>query len=136
MVIGKFLTQGINMELVGFINEHNPSFSKTYSDFRKQFNVESKQEILSYLKKGIPIATTTQLISSLINDNQTILGGIVYLTDGNWIWPNYLSHYVEHDSIELPRQFLEHIFNNKSEIFVNTENRNQAILILKNTNIL
>ncbi|TRX33230.1 hypothetical protein FNW52_15845 [Flavobacterium sp. ZT3R18] len=103
------------MKTIGFIYEHNPIlYSLRFDEFKKKCTYDNEM-VLKHLKKGSVIATTMHVISSLIKNDNQIIGGILYLTDGDWIWTNYLSYYVEKESIELPEDFLNHIKNASKE---------------------
>jgi len=125
------------MKVIGLISEYCnvTKFSLPYNNYKKRVVSESKQLILEYLKnEGIPFATTMHIIKSLeINDNK-ILGGIIYYTDGNWIWPNYLCYYLENFDIEIPVCFIEYLKeNDKKNVQIDTE---RAIVFLKDNKIL
>ena len=95
---------------------------------------KSKDIILDYLLKGgIAIAINMQAIKSLERNDNTILGGIVYFTDGVWIWPNYLSYYLRNFDIENPLAFKRFIMaQNIRNDLIDT---NKAIAFLKQSKI-
>jgi hypothetical protein len=39
------------------------------------------------------------------------LNGCAELSDGVWLWPEGLAHYVEHHAVRLPDEFLDHVRN-------------------------
>ena len=102
------------MKIIGLIKEYdNQITSKSYHEYKKNCSYTNKEEILNYLNKGISIAVTMNVVKSLaINDN-SIIEGITYMTDGYWIWPNYIVYYFKKESIELPVEFIEYILNKK-----------------------
>ncbi|TDO94896.1 hypothetical protein [Flavobacterium sp. 245] len=71
-----------------------------------------------------------QIVYSLIKDDSNIIGGISYLTDDYWIWPNYLNYYVDKVSIELPESFVDFIFKNKISELISEEQKREAINLL------
>jgi hypothetical protein len=119
------------MKIVGLIREYdNKITSKSYKEYKKNCLYIDKQEILNYLNKGISIAATMNVVKSLaINDN-SIIGGINYMTDGYWIWPNYIVYYFKKESIELPAEFIEYILKKKLPC-INEINKDEAIDFLK-----
>jgi hypothetical protein len=120
------------MELVGIINEYSPELGiKKYVDYKIKCNYNDKEKILNYLQNGIPVAVTMQLANSLIKDDFSIIGGIIYLTDGYWIWPNYINYYFDKVSIELPLNFVNFILNNKMRQTINDKEKREAINLLK-----
>ena len=34
-------------------------------------------------------------------------------TDGEWVWPKGLAHYIEHHSVALPEEFIQTMINNR-----------------------
>jgi hypothetical protein len=119
------------MKIIGLIKEYdNKITSKSYNEYKKNCLYTNKEEILNYLNKGISIAATMNVVKSLaINDN-SIIGGINYMTDGYWIWPNYIVYYFKKESIELPTEFIEYILNKKLPC-INEINKDEAIDFLK-----
>ncbi|PVX44447.1 hypothetical protein C8C85_0181 [Flavobacterium sp. 103] len=122
------------MELIGIIKEYSPEYKgKEYVKFKTKCNYDNKENILNYLQNGIPIAVTMQVVQSLIKDDLSIIGGITYLTDGYWIWPNYLNYYFDKESIELPSKFIDFISKNKTSKILSDEEKLEAINFIKNS---
>lgn len=102
------------MKIVGLIKEYdNNIISKSYIEYKKNCLYSSKEKILDYLNNGISIAVTMNVVKSLAVNDNSIIGGINYMTDGYWIWPNYIIYYFKKESIELPTEFIEYILNKK-----------------------
>ncbi|WP_289665160.1 hypothetical protein [Flavobacterium panacagri] len=119
------------MKLIGVISEYNQELSKKkFSEYKTGIEYQNKETILTYLKNGIPIAVTMQIVRSLIKNDNSIIGGISYLTDGYWIWPNYLHFYVENLSIELPSDFVNFISKNREISYVSDAEKHKAINLL------
>ncbi|NTE04386.1 hypothetical protein G6M26_06085 [Agrobacterium tumefaciens] len=125
------------MKIIGLIREYSNenNLSIAYKDYKKNILNDSKPVVLEYLKhRGIAFATTMQIIKSLELNNDTTIGGLVYYTDGVWIWPNYLSYYLEFFDIEISEDFIENINSNNrlpSEIDLD-----EAIRFVKNNHFL
>ena len=95
---------------------------------------KSKDIILDYLlRRGIAIATNMQVVKSLEKNDNTILGGVVYFTDGIWIWPNYLSYYLRNFDIEISLAFKKFIM--EQNIRNDLIDTNEAIAFLKKSKI-
>ena len=99
------------MKLTGFIMEHSMHLKNTSNaiPFKqlKREELQDKNQILSFLKSGIPISATMMLLYSLIQgESSKIIGGLGILTDGKWIWPSYLEYYVNHYDLELDVEFV------------------------------
>lgn len=120
------------MELIGAIKEYDCELSdKRFHDYKTGFNYHDKEKVLNYLKNGISIAVTMHIIHSLIKDDNSIIGGVSYLTDGYWIWPSYLYFYVDTISIELPLDFLNSISKKKEIKWISNAKIAEAINLLK-----
>lgn len=120
------------MRLIGIISEYNDELDgKKFHDYKIKCDYQNKEVILNYLQKGTSIAVTMQVVKSLIKDDISIIGGVSYLTDGYWIWPNYLNFYVDKLSIELPSDFLNFISKNGPIKLINDDQKLEAINFLK-----
>ena len=120
------------MRLIGVISEYNDELSgKKFHDYKIRSDYQNKEMILNYLKKGTSIAVTMQVVKSLIKDDSSIIGGVSYLTDGYWIWPNYLHFYVDKLSIELPSDLLNFISKNEQIKLISDGQKLEAINFLK-----
>ena len=120
------------MRLIGVISEYNDELEgKKFHDYKIKSDYQNKEMILDYLKKGTAIAVTMQVVKSLIQDDNSIIGGVSYLTDGYWIWPNYLHFYVNNLSIELPQDFLNFISKNEHIKLISEDQKLEAINFLK-----
>lgn len=120
------------MKLIGVISEYNQELSKKkFYEYKTGIEYRNKETILTYLKNGVPIAVTMQVVHSLIKNDNTIIGSVSYLTDGYWIWPSYLHFYVEKLSIELPQDFVSFIYENREINSVINDKKYEAIDLLK-----
>lgn len=74
-----------------------------------QWDPEEKLKIIAYLRAGRPVnlycGVSWCRFKCGISDG---LMGCDDRTDGAWIWPEGLTHYVEVHSISLPDKFLQH----------------------------
>ncbi|GGJ51360.1 hypothetical protein [Deinococcus roseus] len=74
------------------------------------WDLELVYRVSEYLKKGIIYieATTEQrFICSMCKKDLGYNG--VMMTDGVFVWPHVLSHYVEFHKVRIPDNFLKHI---------------------------
>lgn len=100
------------MKPLGFISEHTPSkISKNFDEYTVNVSNPFKKEIINYLRKGKLIAVSMHIIESLISDE--VIGGVIYRSDGEWIWAEYLSYYLEKINIEIPNEFILHVKKQK-----------------------
>ncbi|WP_136467458.1 hypothetical protein [Flagellimonas onchidii] len=125
------------MKALGFVKEHENMNNevKNFEEFHYSIN-PYKNEILKYLKTGETIAVTMNIIKSLYNGDDNIIGGVVYFTDGNWIWTNYLIYYLEKYNIEINNEFVDYVLGKKSNEQKDNLNKQKAIKYLKEMKIL
>ena len=103
-----------------------------FEDISKDYEYSTNDKILvmNYLEIGIPIASTMCVVESLID--RQIIGGMGYLTDGEWIWSSYLAFYVNKINMSLEDDFLFHIKETKIVPDITEIKRDNAIKYLKN----
>ncbi len=66
--------------------------------------------VLNYLAKGGKIATVST--KKQCEYCEEIAGSYNYYTDGTWVWPEWLFHYIIKHRIKLPDAFIKHIVYN------------------------
>jgi hypothetical protein len=64
--------------------------------------------ILSYLRGGVCLWACGGVMPDVLNPLPHVMTSPDYLTDGVWLWPGELEHYVAHHHIELPVEFVGH----------------------------
>ncbi|WP_299158326.1 hypothetical protein [uncultured Tenacibaculum sp.] len=76
------------------------------------WNTNEKNIVLQHLKKGKPIAQWmgTSWCRYRCKENDM---GASCLTDGKYIYPEKLSHYINKHNVRLPDTFIKHILNYK-----------------------
>jgi hypothetical protein len=75
--------------------------------------VENAKEIAEYLKQGVVATYWKGYSSCRICDKRL---GTTCKTDGTFIWPDMLDHYVTDHNIVLPEEFVNHIKENNYEV--------------------
>ncbi len=123
------------MKTIGFISEHennilNSKYCKSFNHHNFSKLYSNKKEILNYLKKGESIGSRMEIIRSLYPNDSEIIGGVIYLTDGVYVWPNYLIYYFEKYNIEIEEDFIKRI-NNRPEIKLNRNEIREVLLEFK-----
>ncbi|MGX9886640.1 hypothetical protein [Streptomyces sp. NPDC002276] len=68
-----------------------------------------EDRVLGYLESAREIYTTMGARRDALDGDEWIAGSESLLTDGSWIWPVDLVHYVRRHHVALPQEFLEHI---------------------------
>ncbi len=60
----------------------------------------ASEAVVAYLIRGLTVAAATSLERCLICGE--VIGGMAYLSDGHWLWPQGLAHYVAAHQVVLP----------------------------------
>lgn len=68
-----------------------------------------EDRILAYLESAREIYTTMGARRDALTDDEWIAGSESLMTDGTWIWPIDLMHYVRRHHVSLPQEFLDHM---------------------------
>lgn len=64
--------------------------------------------IVRYLAESPVLAISGSAVYDVIDPEHPVSGRNAVRTDGVWIWPDDLAHYVARYHVELPAEFLEH----------------------------
>lgn len=73
-----------------------------------------KNRVCQYLKDGKMFEGYFGFSSCRICNK--LKNGALELTDGVWVWPEGLAHYVECHDILLPEEFFQHILSNNGKV--------------------
>ncbi|MBV2356448.1 hypothetical protein KUM39_19040 [Streptomyces sp. J2-1] len=68
-----------------------------------------EDRILAYLESAPEIYTTMGAERDALTGDEWITGAGSLVTDGTWLWPTDLVHYVRRHHAALPQEFLDHI---------------------------
>ncbi|MGW0087223.1 hypothetical protein [Streptomyces sp. NPDC003393] len=71
-----------------------------------------EDRILTYLESGLEIYSTMGAERDVLTGEEWILGSGSLMTDGTWLWPVDLTHYVRRHHAALPQGFLSYIRTN------------------------
>ncbi|WP_019073322.1 hypothetical protein [Streptomyces hokutonensis] len=85
--------------------DHAPSLRDAVQDSGPR----DEDLVLAYLESAREIYTTMGAQRDALAGDEWIAGSESLLTDGTWIWPIDLVHYVRRHHVALPQEFLEHI---------------------------
>ena len=93
------------------------SFCGSVLDHLYQESPENVEKIVAYLDQGLPLINNRLCFGDdpLAPDGRGVYCGPEY-TDGIWLWPEYLSYYVEHYQLKLPTAFVETMRINAWEV--------------------
>jgi hypothetical protein len=68
--------------------------------------------ILAYLEEGVCLAACGGVMPDVLAPSPGVMTSPDYLTDGDWLWPGELAHYVAHHHVALPDDFVAHMREN------------------------
>ena len=88
--------------------EPNLPYPSEFQD--ENWNQEEKEMILNHLNNGI-LAIKYRGVSWCRFNCDEINMGTKCLTDGKYIFPEKLTHYIEFHNVRLPKKFVEHVKN-------------------------
>ena len=71
-----------------------------------------EDRVLAYLESALEIYSTTGAERDVLTGDEWITGAGSLVTDGTWLWPADLVHYVRRHHAALPQEFLDHIRTN------------------------
>ncbi len=77
------------------------------------WNLKEKNLVIEHLKKGKSIADWMGTSWCRYRCGESGMGASC-LTDGKYIFPEKLTHYIEQHNLRLPREFVNHVTNYKS----------------------
>jgi hypothetical protein len=96
----------VSASFVGFFKGARYAAPDDQPPVRDALTEEAARLIAAYLRSGHLVAVSP-MRSRDIFDEKTKLESLKYLTDGRWVWPSDLIHYVEHHRVLLPQEFEE-----------------------------
>ncbi|MEU7429207.1 hypothetical protein [Streptomyces sp. NPDC040750] len=86
-----------------------------------------EDRILAYLGSALEIYTTMGAERDVLTGDEWIAGSGSLMTDGTWLWPVDLAHYVRRHHAALPQEFLDHIRTNNYTVPVVTDEQARHI---------
>ena len=115
------------MKYFGFIKEHD---DEKYADSIKRMIMEEntentyREDVLKYLKKGKLCVPFMGCVEDANNpkfntddyDDDDFIAYRAVLTDGEWLWPEYIVSYLEkYPTIKINQDFINHVLKNKDK---------------------
>lgn len=105
------------MRYSGFVKEHdNIREAFEFKDLTSASqSLNDKDKIIHFLESGKLIFTWMSGVIDMKNKDRELIHS--YLTDGYWIWPSYIIHYLlESSNFKLEDEFIQHIRKNEYKI--------------------
>jgi hypothetical protein len=68
-----------------------------------------KERVLAYLAAGVPVDALLLVTCDVLDEEQTPIGALEFLSDGEWVWPSDLAYYVEMYDCTVPDEFRAHM---------------------------
>jgi hypothetical protein len=114
---------------VGFFKEleHGDPGGASIHDQVRDSAHPKVSEIAAYLDAGVPIMGGSGVVRDVLSEGREIIRGFQILTDGEWVWPAELSHYVRRYHVALPDELLERMERNRYRVPQLTPDRVKAI---------
>lgn len=98
-------------------NESLPHLPDPLKFVGEYSSINEKEKISDYLRKGIEASIGFGSSYCRFNCSRGSDLGSLELTDGVYIWPEGLVHYVEEHDVVLPKFFLDHICKRPKNCF-------------------
>ncbi|MFE0351279.1 hypothetical protein [Streptomyces griseoluteus] len=86
-----------------------------------------EHRVLAYLESALEIYSTMGAERDVLTGEEWIVGSGSLMTDGTWLWPVDLMHYVRRHHAALPQEFLDHIRANNYTVPVVPDERARHI---------
>jgi len=115
----------MRLRLIGYWNGGYDQENEKWpdpKDFISDFSLVDRQKILSYFETGVRMPYEAGGLSECRFCGKGIGSG--ELTDGHYLWPEGLPHYIAEHSLKLPEEFLKLInYDNKidSNLYIDIE---------------
>lgn len=96
---------------IGFFRElgHDDADAPSLIDSRGERRAPNKDRVLQYLRTaGRPMVVSPGPVADYF-DRASNAGTMTQYTDGIYVWPNYLAHYVDRYDVALPEHFEAHM---------------------------
>ncbi|MET9363659.1 hypothetical protein ABZX93_22480 [Streptomyces sp. NPDC006632] len=96
---------------MGFFHD-NAATASHLRDSVRPVGDPDEQRLIDYLRSGTEIYSTMGAEHDVVTGDERIAGSGSLVTDGTWLWPVELVHYLRRYHIALPHAFVEHVRGN------------------------
>jgi hypothetical protein len=103
---------------VGFFRElpYGDQNGESLENGVAKVSLENMDRIISYLKSGVAGVVAPAISRDFLSPRHEIIGSLALRTDGEFLWPSDLAHYVEKYRVGLPEDFLRHMEMNDWQV--------------------
>ena len=104
----------MNLRSVGYYKEmpQGKETSQSIHEVVKKGDSADVVRICEYLNNGAVLVSSPGITVDVIDESAGAVGTGSACTDGTWLWPDDLSHYVKKYNIKLPDEFIDTMRNN------------------------
>ncbi len=90
-------------------------FSKVGSGFKnfKEEKTNLKNEVIDYMEKGVYALSRQGFMYDVLSETTEIAGSGSLMTDGEWVWPDTATYYIEKYDLKIPEDFLQSLIEKK-----------------------
>ena len=100
---------------LGFFSDlpHGISSEPSVQSLIAAVPLTDEDRLVEYLSNGELFIASPGVVCDVLADSGTVIGSADILTDGVWVWPRDLCHYVRRYHARLPEDFVEHARRNR-----------------------
>jgi hypothetical protein len=101
----------MKLKRIGFFPElsTSPSEATSLKNAVRDTGSADESKIVTYLGSGVVFIARPGIERDVLDDEHPIIGSGHLRTDGIWLWPEVLSHYVSTYHVRLRDEFVEHL---------------------------
>ena len=81
------------------------------------WDVEERDDVVAYLRHGMVAGACMGFSECRFCG---VRNGNLELTDGVYVWPEGLAHYLAEHAVRLPPEFVDHIYKMRNELYEST----------------
>ena len=70
--------------------------------------IYSENLLIKYLESGVTFIVSPGLVSDVLSANESIIGNLIVLTEGEWAWPSDLAYYITMYHVSIDLEFFNH----------------------------
>lgn len=106
-----------NLRHIGFFRDlrHGMPGQPSLRESLRAVPHEMEATVVAYLSTGQTLAAAGGVVHDEIDPQGGVIGPLKVLTDGTWVWPSDLAHYVAKYHVRLPKEFIEQVVRGRGE---------------------